>query len=148
MVTFRENITLVEMVYSRRTIPGHPSSFLNAVSYTGRSEHQEWVEYTINDWDQSSKLSADEPNWSTHDIDKPYTWCIACFGQLECTCATSTDDPSTVHATPPTPPTPRPVLSGRFPHHQMEYRSLVYMLDWVLSTTLHHSITFKPFTLQ
>ena len=69
------------------------------------TENQEWVEYMINGWSQSSKLSADKPNWSTHDLDDPYTWCTACLCQLRCTCTMDTNDPPTEDTKESTPPT-------------------------------------------
>ena len=34
--------------------------------------------------DNTSYLSSTEPNWSSVDIDAPYTWCRVCTGVCKC----------------------------------------------------------------
>jgi hypothetical protein len=40
--------------------------------------------------EQTTYLSGAEPNWSSVDVDAPYTWCWKCEGV--CTCEMESDD--------------------------------------------------------
>ena len=91
---------------------GHPSGHLERIRYLGResggSTHEQSVKlYSLWRWNQDwyvadldgpisehddktkSYLSRSEENWSTVDVDSPYTWCWECNGV--CTCTMETD---------------------------------------------------------
>ena len=92
---------------------GHPSGHLERIRYLGRggggSTHeqnivlcrlwrysQDWYLSEYNDApiyehdnETKSYLSNTEPNWSSVDVDAPYTWCWECNGV--CTCIMEVD---------------------------------------------------------
>ena len=84
---------------------GHPAGHLNHLSFHGNNggstrqqssflqslwnSNQEWVEYMIhhNKYVGYGYWESTNPNWSTVDIDAPYTWCITCYTQGVCKCS-------------------------------------------------------------
>ena len=90
---------------------GHPSGHLERIRYLGRggggsTREQSAVLHSLWRWNQdwyveidgmicehnnetASYLSSTEANWSSVDVDAPYTWCWECSGV--CTCTMETD---------------------------------------------------------
>ena len=94
---------------------GHPSGHLERLRYLGRggggsTHEQNVVLYSLwrysQDWYRSedndapiyehddetkSYLSSTEANWSSVDVDAPYTWCWECSGVCTCTMEADSD---------------------------------------------------------
>ena len=84
---------------------GHPAGHLQEICYLGHQSggstpkqdrfltrlwdtNQEWLGDSIHELDNAPTPYTDGPsNWSSIDVDAPYTWCLDCQGG-RCTCST------------------------------------------------------------